>query len=346
MVPQRVAIDAKRRGLPMTLLTALLRHARLSMLAMLLPLGFGLAAQAQTYPDRPIRLIAPFPAGGLADVLARAVGDEISKTLGQPVIVENRAGAGGNIGADVVAKSTPDGYTLLMTSAGILTANQFLYAKMPFDPDKDFVPVSNVADMSMLVVVNPKVEAKTLAELVALAKANPGKLNFGSPGVGTTGHLGLALFMHAAKIKLTHVPYKGAAPAIVDLLAGQIDGVVDNPPTVLPHIGAGKLRPLAVAAKQRMPQLPDLPTAAQAGVANFEASSWFGVAAPAGTPPAVVARLHKEIAAALRQPALRERFAKSGARLLGNSPDEFAQQIKNDRKMWGEVIRAADIKPQ
>jgi len=303
------------------------------------------AARAE-YPDRPIRLIAPFPAGGLADVLARAVGDEVSRSLGQPVIVENRTGAGGNIGAEAVARSTPDGYTLMMTSAGILTANQFLYATMPFDPAKDFVTVSNVADMPMMVVVGPRVEAKTLAEFVALARANPGKLNFGSPGVGTTGHLGLAMFMHAAGIKLTHVPYRGAAPAITDLLAGQIDGVVDNPPTVLPHIESGKLRALAVAAKQRMTLLPDLPTAAEAGVPNFEASSWFGVVAPAGTPPAIVARLHKDIAAALRKPALRERFAKSGARLIGNTPEEFAAQIVADRKMWGDIIRAADIKPQ
>jgi tripartite-type tricarboxylate transporter receptor subunit TctC len=290
--------------------------------------------------------MAPFPAGGLADVLARAVGDELSRSLGQPVIVENRAGAGGNIGADAVAKSAPDGYTLLMTSAGILTANQFLYASMPFDPEKDFVTVSNVADMPMMVVVGPKVEAKTLADFVALARANPGKLNFGSPGIGTTGHLGLAMFMHAANIKLTHVPYRGAAPAITDLIAGQIDGVVDNPPTVLPHIESGKLRALAVAAKQRMTLLPDLPTAAEAGVPNYEASSWFGVVAPAGTPPAIVDRLHKAIAEALAKPAVRERFAKTGARLLGNSPDEFAQQIKADRKMWGEIIKSAGITPQ
>jgi tripartite-type tricarboxylate transporter receptor subunit TctC len=327
-------------------LTALLPRARTLTLGVLCAVCFGVASQAQTYPDRPVRLIAPFPAGGLVDVLARAVGDEISRTLGQPVIVENRPGAGGNIGADAVAKALPDGYTLLMTSAGILTANQFLYSKMPFDPEKDFVAVSNIADMPMMVVVSPKVEAKTLQELVALARANPGKLNFGSPGIGTTGHLGLAMFMHAAKIKLTHIPYKGAAPAITDLLAGQIDGVVDNPPTVLPHIEAGKLRPLAVAAKQRMPLLPNLPTAAEAGVADYEASSWFGVVAPADTPPAIVARLHQDIVAALRQPALRERFAKLGARLLGNRPAEFAQQIRHDRKMWGEIIKAAGITPQ
>ncbi len=329
----------------MTSLTALLRHACALALGVALISGYAAAAQAQTYPDRPIRLIAPFPAGGLADVLARAVGDEMSKTLGQPVIVENRAGAGGNIGAEAVARSAPDGYTLLMTSAGILTANQFLYANMPFDPAKDFVPISNVADMSMMVVVSPKVEAKTLADLIKLAKANPGKLNFGSPGVGTTGHLGLALLMHAGDIKLTHVPYKGAAPAITDLLAGQIDGVVDNPPTVLPHIAAGKLNPLAVASKQRMTQLPDLPTTAEAGTANFEASSWFGIAAPAGTPPAIVAQLHKAIAGAVKQPVMSERFSKSGARLLGNTPDEFAQQIVADRKMWGDVIKAAGIAP-
>ena len=307
---------------------------------------FGASAQAQTYPDRPIKLIAPFPAGGLADVLARAVGDELTRSLGQPVVVENRAGAGGNIGAEAVARAAPDGYTLMMSSAGILTANQFLYASMPFDPEKDFVTVSNVADMPMMVVVNPKVEAKTLAEFVALARAHPGKLNFGSPGIGTTGHLGLAMFMHAAGIKLTHVPYRGAAPAITDLLAGQIDGVVDNPPTVLPHIESGRLRSLAVAAKTRMALLPDLPTAEQAGVANFEASSWFGVVAPAGTPQPIIDRLHKDIAAALRRPALQERFAKSGARLIGNTPAEFAQQIRHDRKVWGDIIRAADIKPQ
>ena len=304
------------------------------------------AAEAQNYPDRPIHVIAPFPAGGLADVLARSVGDEMSKSLGQPVIIENRTGAGGNVGADAVAKAVPDGYTLMMSSAGILTANPFLYAKMPFDAESAFIPVSNVADMPMMVVVNPKMEAKTLGELVAFARAQPGKLNFGSPGIGTTGHLGLAMLMHAANVKITHVPYRGAAPAVADLIAGQIDGVVDNPPTVLQHIEGGRLRALAVAAKTRMVQLPNLPTAAEAGVANYEATSWFGIVAPAGTPPAIVARLHKEIVAALRTPAMQERFAKSGARLVGNSPEEFAAQIRTERVKWGEIIRAANIKAE
>lgn len=317
---------------------------RIPAIVMAVVVCFVAAAQAQSYPDRPIHIIAPFPPGGLADVLARAVGDEIAKTLGQPVIVENKAGAGGNIGADVVAKAAPDGYTLMMSSAGILTANPFLYAKMPFDAETAFVPISNVAEMPMLVVVHPKVQAKTLAELVALARAQPGKLNFGSPGVGTTGFLGLTMFMHAANVKFTHVPYRGAAPALGDLIAGQIDGVVDNPPTVMQHIMDGRLRALAVTAKTRMAQLPDVPTTAEAGVANYEASSWFGVVAPAGAPPAIIARLHREIVAALRQPAMQERFAKSGARLVGDSPSEFAAQIRMERGKWGEIIRAANIK--
>jgi tripartite-type tricarboxylate transporter receptor subunit TctC len=312
----------------------------------LLAMAFASAAQAQTYPDRPIRLIAPFPAGGLADVLARAVGDQMTKSMGQTIVVENRAGAGGNTGALAVATAAPDGYTLLMSSAGILTANPFLYSKMPFNAETAFIPISNVAEMSMLVVVHPKVEAKTLKELVALAKARPGKLNFGSPGIGTTGHLGLAMLMHAAGVKITHVPYRGAAPSVQDLLAGQIDGVVDNPPTVISHIQSGKLRPLAVAAKARMPLLPDVPTAAEAGVANYEASSWFGIAAPAGTPPAIIERLHKEIAAAVRTPAMQERFAKTGARLVGDTPQHFAAQIRAERQRWGEIIKAAGIKAE
>ena len=318
------------------------RHALIGFLA----IAFTAPAQAQTYPDRPIRLIAPFPAGGLADVLARAVGDQMQKTLGQTIIVENRAGAGGNTGGAEVARAAPDGYTLLMSSAGILTANPYLYAKMPFDVETAFIPVSNVAQMNMLLVVHPKVKAENLKEFVALARKEPGKLNFGSPGIGTTGHLGLAMFMHAAKVRITHVPYKGAAPAVTDLIAGQIDGVVDNPPTVISHIQAGKLRPLAYAAKQRLALLPDVPTTAEAGVANFEATSWFGIAAPAGTPPAIIARLHQAIAAAVRTPAMAERFSKTGARLVGDTPEQFAAQIRAERAQWGEIIKAAGIKPE
>jgi tripartite-type tricarboxylate transporter receptor subunit TctC len=303
-------------------------------------------ARAQAYPERVIRLIAPFPAGGLADVLARAVGDEMSRSLGQPVVVENRAGAGGNVGAEYAAKSAPDGYTLMMASAGLLTANQFLYAQMPFDPATAFAPVSIAADMPMMVVVNPEVPAQSLADLIALARAAPGKLNFGSPGTGTTGHLGLAMLTHVARVKITHVPYRGAAPAIQDLLAGQIDGVVDNPPTVIAHIQDGRLRPLAVAAAKRMALLPDLPSAAEAGLPGYEASSWFGIVAPAATPAPIVARLHQEVVRALATPAMQARFAKLGARLVGNTPEEFAAQIRAERASWGEIIRAAGIAAQ
>jgi tripartite-type tricarboxylate transporter receptor subunit TctC len=310
-------------------------------------LGMSVApATAQEYPTRPIKMIAPFPAGGLADVLARLISAELSRTLDQQIIVENKTGAGGNIGADAVAKAEPDGYTLMMASAGILTANQFLYAQMPFNPEKAFVPVSIIADMSMMVVINPKVEANTLAEFVELARVIPGRLNFGSPGVGTTGHLGLALFMHAAGIKLTHVPYRGAAPVMTDLLAGQIDGAVDNPPTVLPHINAGKLRPLAVAGKERLALFPNVPTAAEAGLKNFVASSWFGIMAPAGTPKEVVARLHQHTAAALRRQPIADRILALGARPVGNAPDEFGRQVMAERVMWGDIIKTANIQAQ
>jgi tripartite-type tricarboxylate transporter receptor subunit TctC len=300
-------------------------------------------ALAQSYPDKPIRLMAPFPAGGLADVLARAVGDELSKSLGQPVIVENRTGAGGNIGADAVARAEPDGYTLLMSSAGILSINQFLYKSMPFDPATAFAPVSLVADMPMLLVVHPKVGVQSVKEFVDLARAQPGKLNFGSPGIGTTGHLGLALFMHVANVKLTHVPYRGAAPSVQDLVAGQIDGVFDNPPTVISHIKAGSIRALGVAAKERMALLPDVPTIIEGGVAGYEASSWFGVVAPANTPPAIVKRLSEEIAKAVRQPSMQRFTTQSGARLVGDTPEQFAQFIREERAKWGEIVKAAGI---
>ena len=300
-------------------------------------------ATAQTYPDKPIRIMAPFPAGGLVDVLARAVGDEMSKSLGQPVLIENKPGAGGNIGADLVAKAAPDGYTLLMTSPGIQSINQFLYKSMPFDPEKAFVPISMVADMSMLVAVHPKTNIKTLKGLLDFAHANPNKLNFGSAGIGTTGHLGQALLVHVGKMKITHVPYRGAAPAVTDLIAGQIDGVVDNPPTVLAHIKAGTITALAVAGKQRLEVLPDVPTAAEAGLPGWEASSWFGLVAPAGSPPAIFKRLHSEVAKAMKQPVLQKLTAR-GMRMVGDSPEEFGKFIVAERQKWGEIIKSADIK--
>ncbi|MBN8965282.1 MAG: tripartite tricarboxylate transporter substrate binding protein [Rhizobiales bacterium] len=309
----------------------------------LLVAGFSDSGSAQPYPSNSIRIIAPFPAGGLVDILARAVGDELAKTLHQPVIVENKPGAGGNIGAELAAKAAPDGYTLLMTSPGIQSINQFLYKTMPFDPENAFTPISVVADMPMLVLVNPKTNIKTLKGLIDAAKASPGKLNFGSAGIGTTGHLGQALLVHVAGIKVSHVPYRGAAPAVNDLIAGHIDGVVDNPPIVIPHIKAGTITPLAVAAKERLPVLPNVPTSVEAGLPDWQASSWFGLMAPAGTPPDIIKRLQTETAKALRQPSMQRFITESGIKLVGNTPDEFARLIVSERKKWGDVIKAANI---
>ena len=297
------------------------------------------------YPSRPVRIVAPFAPGGLADVLSRAVGERLQKQLGQPVVVENRPGAGGNIGADVVARGDPDGHTLLMSSAGILTINQFLYATMPFDPTSAFAPISVVADMPMLLVVRRELPARDVREFMELARRTPGGLFFGSPGHGTTGHLGMELFMHASGLKLQHVPYKSAAEAMQAAIAGQTQAMFDNPPTVMAQIKAGALRALGVAAKSRIAQLPDVPTISEAGVPGFEASSWFGLIAPARTPRPIVERIAAETAKALQDADMQARFSQLGARLVGNTPDEFARLVVAERARWGEVIRSAGIKP-
>ena len=305
------------------------------------------AALAQEgYPNRPVRIVAPFSPGGLVDVLSRAVGERLQKQLGQPVVVENRPGAGGNIGADLVARAAADGHTLLMSSAGILTINQFLYPSMAFDPASAFAPISVVADMPMLLVVRNELPARDVKEFMQLARTTPGGLFFGSPGHGTTGHLGMELFMHATGVKLQHAPYKSAAEAMRAALAGQTQAMFDNPPTVMAQIRSGGLRALGVAAKQRIAQLPDVPTISEAGVPGFEASSWFGLVAPAGTPKALVERLAAETARALHDAQLQERFGQLGARLVGNTPDQFAAMIPAERARWGEVIKSAGIRLQ
>src|SRR5438105_4641545 len=295
----------------------------------------------QAYPTRPVKIVAPFAPGGLADVLARAVGERLQRSLGQPFVVENRPGAGGNVGADAVARAEPDGYTLLMSSAGILTINEFLYAQMPFDPAAAFAPVSVVADMPMLLVVRNDLPARDVREFLELAKK--GQLFFGSPGHGTTGHLGMELFMHATGVKLQHVPYKSAAEAVQAALAGQTQSMFDNPPTVMAQIRSGGLRALGVAAKARIPQLPGVPTISESGVPGFEASSWFGLAAPAKTPRPVVERLAAETAKAVQDAEMQGRFSQLGARLVGNTPAEFSRTIEEERQRWREVIRAAGI---
>jgi len=303
----------------------------------------GAGAQG-AYPSKPVRIVAPFAPGGLADVLARATGERLQRTLGQPVIVENRPGAGGNVGADVVARAEADGHTLLMSSAGILTINEFLYEKMAFDPRTAFAPVSIVADMPMLLVVRADQPARDAREFIRLAKEKP--LFYGSPGHGTTGHLGMELFMHATGIKLQHVPYKSAAEAVQAALAGQTAAMFDNPPTVMAQLKSGGLRALGVAAKERIAPLPNVPTLSESGVSGFEASSWFGLVAPAKTPAPIVERLAADTALAVKDPEMQKRFADLGARLVGDTPAQFAQRIAQERARWGEVIKAARIKLQ
>lgn len=323
------------------------RPIGLALCAILSP-GTLPAAQhdAGDYPARPIRLVAPFGPGGLVDVLARAVGEKLRASFGQSIVVDNRPGAGGNIGAEIVAKAQPDGYTLLMTSVGILTINQFIYPKLAFDPETAFAPITVIAEMHMLMALNPGFPARSVEEFLARARAEPGKIAFGSPGHGTTGHLGMEMLQFASGIRLNHVPYKSAAEAALAVVGGQIQGVMDNPPTVLAHIRAGRLRAIAVASPKRLPQLADVPTFNEAGLKGFEASSWFGLVAPAKTPRAVVRRLHDETVRALASPELQQRFGDLGARLVGNRPEEFAKFIVAERAKWEKIVRAANIRLQ
>jgi tripartite-type tricarboxylate transporter receptor subunit TctC len=315
--------------------------------AVIAAMGFtsGLA-QAQGYPTHSIRLIVPFPPGGATDIIARAVAQRWTETLGQSVVVENRPGAGGNIGSDVVAKATPDGYTLLMGTVGTHAINASLYTNMPYDHVKDFAPVILVAGVPNVMEVNPSVPAKTVQEFIAYAKANPGKLNFASSGSGTSIHLSGELFKVMTGVQMTHVPYKGSAPALTDLMGGQVQVMFDNLPPSLPHIKAGKLRPLAVTSATRAPALPDVPTVAESGVPGFEASSWFGVLAPAGTPRPIIDRLNGEVAKWLATPEAKERMLALGANAIGGSPEDFAAHIRAETAKWAKVVKESGAKAE
>ena len=301
-------------------------------------------AQAPAYPTKPIRIVVPFPPGGATDILARAVAQHLTEVWGQSVIVDNRPGAGGNIGAELVAKATPDGYTLLMGTVGTHAINASLYSKMPYDHVKDFAPIILVAAVPNVLEVNPALPVNSVTELIAYAKANPGKLNFASSGNGTSIHLSGELFKVMAGVDMTHVPYKGSAPALQDLIAGQVQLMFDNLPPSLPQIKAGKLRALAVTSATRAPALPDVPTVAEAGLPGFEASSWFGVLAPAGTPPAIVAKLNAEIARWLATPEAKEKLLAQGANAAGGAPDDFARHIASETTKWAKVVKASGAK--
>jgi len=315
-------------------------HSRLTafMVAMASLLWSG-AGSAETFPDRSIHIVVPFPAGGSNDVVARFLGQKLSEICGQSVIVDNRAGAGGNVGAEFVARSAPDGYTLLLTAPGPLAVNQSLYSHMAFDPAADFAPIALIASVQIVLTVNPAVKAKTVAELVALAKAAPGTLNFGSSGYGSTNHLAGELFKNLAGINIVHVPYRGAAPAMNDLIGGQIPILFDNMAAVRPQALAGSLRALAVAGHARSPLFPELPTMEEAGVAGFEASSWFGLVAPAKTPPAVVKRLTDDVMKALGDPDFARKLSDVGAEPGSLSGEAFGSFLRAETEKWGKVVK-------
>jgi tripartite-type tricarboxylate transporter receptor subunit TctC len=297
------------------------------------------ATLSQDYPSRPIRIIVPFPAGGTADLLARQIGQTMSETLHEQVVIENRSGAGGNIGADLAAKSKPDGYTLLMGTVSTHAINPNLYTKMPYDPVKDFAPVTMVASMPNLLVVHPSVPAKNVAELIALAKAKPGALAFASAGNGTSQHLAGELFKKMAGVDMIHVPYKGNAPAVTDLVGGQVQVMFDNIPVSLQQVRAGKLRALAVTGPARSAVLPDLPTVAEAGLPGYSITSWFGLYAPSGTSPQIIERLNQEANRALATAQIRRRLTDQGIEPAGGTPDQFADFMHAELVKWGKIVR-------
>ena len=302
-------------------------------------------AQVAAYPGKPVRFIVPFPAGGPTDVLGRVVGQKLAEQLGQPVVLDNRSGAGGNLGIEMAAKSPPDGYTILL-GAPPLAISPHLYAKLNYDTLRDFAPISLVASMPTILLVHPSVPVKTLQELVRLARANPGKLNFGSGGAGTSNHLASELLKGLAGVNLVHVPYKGASQAMLGLLGGQVDMVVIGTPTAVPQILAGKVRALAVLSDKHLPAIPAIPTAAEAGFPSYEVTTWYGVLAPAGTPRNIVDRLNAELAKVVTAAASKERLISAGFDPLTGTPEQFAEFIKAETVRWGKVIREAGIKAE
>ncbi len=314
--------------------------ARRALLALPLAALPGLAS-AQTFPTKPIRLVCPFPPGGAVDIASRAIAAELSKGLGQPVSVDNKPGAGGNIGSADVARSPADGYTLLMTTSGIQAINPLMYSKMPFDPAKDLVPVSALVSLSNVLVVHPSVPARTVPELLALLRAKPGAMTYASSGSGTSIHMSAEMFKHLTRTHIVHIPYKGSAPALTDLLGGQVQMMFDNIPSALPHIKAGRLRALATTGAKRDPALPDLPTVAEAGVAGYEAGVWFGLAVPAGTPREVIARLNAEAVKGTKSPDFVKRMTELGYQIIGSGADQMATMLKAEHTRWAPVVKAS-----
>ena len=301
-------------------------------------------AEAQAYPAKPIRLVVPFPPGGPLDVIARTIGQKATEDWGQPVIVDNRPGAGGDIGADIVAKSAPDGYTIVMGALSTHAVNVTLYGNLPYDPIKDFAPIGLVAITPNVLVLNPNVPATSVQELIRYAKANPGKLSFGSGSNGSAGHLAGELFKVDAGVDMVHVPYKGGAPAMQDLLAGQIQLMFDNLANSMPQVKAGKLKALAVTTAKRSSLVPDLPTLTEAGVPNFDIYTWFGLLAPAGTPKDIIAKWNAELVKILGTPEVKERLLAQGAEPAPGSPEQFAALIKSEIPKYAKIVKDSGAK--
>ena len=300
-------------------------------------------AQAQSYPNRPITFVVPVPPGGILDYVARLVGQPLAKAIGQPVVVENKPGASGNIGSTYVAKAKPDGYTLLVGYSMFHVGNPTMFSQLQWDPIRDFAPVAMLVVSPHVVAVHPSLPVKNLRELVNYARANPGKINYASPGSGSVPHVGVELFKQITKINLTHIPYKGAGPAMQDVLSGQVPMIVATPPSVMQHIQAGKLRALAVAAKVRHPLIPEVPTSAEAGFPGFELEAWVALFAPAGTPPDAVKRLTEYVKQVLETEDVKKGITNSGIATRYLPPDQLDQVVKNDLEYWSKVIRSAGI---
>src|SRR4051812_41496490 len=315
-------------------------------LALLAAMLVSQAALAQAWPNRPVRFLVPFAAGaGINDIMARLVGQHLGAGLGQPVVIENRAGSGGIAGTEAAAKAAPDGYTFLMTNVSLVTS-AYLYPKLSYDPQKDLVPVTLVATSPLMLVVHPSVAATSVQQLVALAKANPGKLNFGSGGIGSTPHLSVELFKSAAGFDAVHVPYKGGAPALNDLIGGQLSFMIENVPGTMPYVKSGKLRALAITSAQRSPLEPALPTMAESGVPGYEVVGWQGLFAVAGTAPDLVSRLQAEVAKVLRLPEVRERLGGLGADPVGSTAQAFDAFVRAENARWSKVIREKGIRSE
>ncbi len=329
----------KRKGIAVR--TTLVLPAALAAL-----LAAPLTASAQAYPNRPVRIVVPFPAGGGADIFARLVGKKFTETLGQQFVADNRAGASGIIGCEIVARAAPDGYTLLLGTTGTHTTNPAVFQKLPYDSLKDFAPVSLIAESPFVLLVHPSLPVKTVPELIALAKRQPGQLTYGSSGVGSSSHLGFELFNLMAGINTVHVPYKGLPPATADTIAGNLTMTWDSVTASSPFIKTGRVRALGIGSAKRSALLPELPTIAEAGLPGYELGSWYGLFAPANTPSEIVRLLHGEVVKSLTSNGMKEQFAALGAEPIGNSPEQFTAVLQRDLAKWAKVARQANVKTE